>query len=312
MSRRIFSLLLATTFLAPTLLGFDSTIALPRCSKERDTTVWGIPVRVITKRFAVVENLKTDDFVLLENGIRHSLCGVIHNRVPSSIGILLDRSGSTGGPLFNGLALAKAGINQLLDTSGPEDEYFLSYADGGPDVQRGLTRDLVTIRSGLQISSKGKTSILDGIYSALQSMRGAHHINRALLAISDGFDNASTQTYGEIARLLSDSPIPVFLVIPIDPFDGVRGIPVLESEITARMDLLRLADGSGGYRRAVSDKKDMASAITAMAAAIRSPYVLYFEAAAGNTNRLGVLTIGVKGMRPAPILLYRGARRYTL
>lgn len=311
MRRRWLPLLLSICFLSPTLLGFDSTLTITGCSKERGVTVWGIPVRVMTKRFAPVESLKADGFVLLESGVRKALCGVVHNREPSSIGILLDRSGSMG-YRFNSLALATAGINQLLDTSSLEDEYFLGYADDGPNLRRSFTRDLAMIRSGLQGGSKGKTSVVDAIYSALQSMRGAHHVNRALLVISDGYDNASTQTFGELARLISDNPIPVFVVVPVDPFSRAAGAPsVAGTEIAAQLDLSRLADGSGGYLRTVSSRKDMTSAMTALAATIRSPYVLYFEATGVGADRLREVAIRVTGMHPAPILLYRGGRRYT-
>ena len=311
MRRRWFPLLLSICLFLPTLLGFDSTLTIPGCSKERGVTVWGIPVRVMTKGLAPVESLKADSFVLLESGVRKALCGVVHGREPSSIGILLDRSGSMG-YRFNGLALATAGINQLLDTSGPEDEYFLGYADDGPTVRRSFTRDLAMVRSGLQGGSKGKTSVVDAVFSALQSMRGAHHVNRALLVMSDGYDNASTRTFGELARLLSDSPVPVFVIVPVDPFSRAGGGPsVPETEIAARMDLSRLANGSGGYLRTVSSKKDMTSAMTTLAATIRSPYVLYFEATGGHADRLGEVTVRIEGVSPTPILLYRGGRRYT-
>jgi Ca-activated chloride channel family protein len=157
-----------------------------------------------------------------------------------------------------------------------------------------------------------ETSVVDAVFSALQSMRGAHHVNRALLVMSDGYDNASTQTFGELARLLSDSPVPVFVIVPVDPFSRAGGGPsVPETEIAARTDLSRLANGSGGYLRAVSSKKDMTSAMTTLAATIRSPYVLYFEATGGHADRLGEVTVRIEGVSPTPILLYRGGRRYT-
>ena len=296
--------------LSPAVLGLASTARIPGCSKERGGTVWGIPVRVVTKKFATVENLRADDFAVTENGVRKALCGVVHDRESSSIGILLDRSGSMG-YRFNALALAKAGVRQLLDTSGPEDEFFLGYADDGPTVRRRFTRDLATIRYGLQVSSKGKTAIIDAVYAALQSMRAAHHGNRALLVISDGYDNVSSYRSEELARLLSDIPIPIFLVIPVDPFDRVSSVALAtEMEVGARASLVGLAEGSGGYFRTVSTMKDMAASMTQVAAAIRSPYTLYFAATPANADRPGDVTIGVKPMRPAPIVLYRGARRY--
>jgi Ca-activated chloride channel family protein len=265
----------------------------------------------VTKKLATVEGLKSDDFALTENGVRRALCGVVHDRESSSIGILLDTSGSMGFR-FNALALATAGIRQLLDTSAPDDEYFLGYADDGPMVRRRFTRDLATIRSGLQVSSKGKTAVIDAVYAALQSMRAARHSNRALLVMSDGYDNVSTYRVEELARLLSDIPITIFLVIPADPFDRVSNVALLtEMEIGARKNLVGLVEGSGGYCRTVSTIKDMTASITQMSPAIRSPYVLYFAAAAGIADRPGDVTIGVKSMRPAPLVLYRGARRYT-
>ena len=86
-----------------------------------------------------VDDLHASNFDLLQNRTLQKVCGFVHVRQPTSIGILLDTSGSmTGGGCAMSqtllprpahwskpLTIARAAIEELLSTSGPQDEYFL-------------------------------------------------------------------------------------------------------------------------------------------------------------------------------------------
>jgi hypothetical protein len=292
------------------ILGVDSTEVIPGCRNEPGVPVWGIPIRVFTQAFKVVEGLRAEDFLLTENQSIQRLCSFAHRREPSSIGILLDASGSMRFK-FNNLAIAVAGINHLLDTSGPDDEYFLEHGNDAGTGQYAFSQDVNTLRAKLRISSKGKTSLVDCIYRALPAMHRAHHVNRALLVFSDAYDNASHHRTEELIQTLSTSPVPVFLIVPFDPIERVRPSLHPSEELAAREDLSRLATLSGGGMSAASSKKEMIATVGEVATAIRSPYVLYFESAGRNLLRPSDIHIEVRNVHHRPLLLYRGARQHV-
>ena len=83
-------------------------------------------------------------------------------------------------------------------------------------------------------------------------------------------------------------------------------------ELSAREDLARFAYRSGGYATWVSSKKEMSSAVTQLASAIRSPYLLFFVSPASLTTQRPLdLQVDVIGVRPRPLVFYREAIRLT-
>lgn len=256
----------------------------------------------MSEKLEPIEGLQASDFTVTKGHAPLKLCGFHHVRLPSSIGILLDTSGSMRGPNFDGLAIAKAGISQLLDTSGPQDEYFLEYVSTGPAMKCTFSCNLVHIQAALQTSAAGSTALIDAIYVALNAMHKAHHRNRALLVVSDLYDNNSLYNSQELSQAFTESPIPIFLILPVDRMqgDGHSGADI------ARDDLMQLINQSGGYTIRVPDREGALAAATQLAAAIRSPYMLYFQSSAprGASHRFD-LRVEVKRVRPRPWVLYK-------
>ena len=137
----------------------------------------------------------------------------------------------------------------------------------------------------------------DGLLMALREMPKAHHANRALVVVSDGFDNRSVHRFKELERAYADSPVPLFLLVPAERHSAPEG----RDEADARIRLLRLVSKSGGDCLAVYDEKEATAVVTGLASVIRSPYMLYF---ARPRQSVGRLDIEVKGVRPQPRISY--------
>lgn len=287
----------------------DSNAAVGDCRSQPGVSVLAVHVRVMTKELRALDGLKATDFALTENGVPQTVCGFAHVRRPLSMGILLDTSGSMRGIRVNLLTIAKAGIDAFLGASGPQDEYFLEYANAAPAIQCAFTSDLPQIRAKLETTPKGRTALVDAVYLALNAMRKARHANRALLIVSDAYDNQSIHRIEELTAAFSSWPLPIFLVILVERWR--TELQPLE-ELSAREDLVRFANRSGGYATWVSNKQEMSAAVTKLASAIRSPYLLYFVSPASlMTQRPLDLQVEVIGVRPRPLVFYRGAIRLT-
>src|SRR5205823_8497225 len=65
---------------------------------------------------------------------------------------------------------------------------------------------------------KGRTALLDAIYLGISKMREAKYPKKALLIISDGGDNHSRYTEGEIKSLIKEADVMVYSIGLYDQF----------------------------------------------------------------------------------------------
>src|SRR4029077_20286829 len=116
-------------------------------------------------------------------------------RVPVSLGILLDTSGSMDG---DKIVAARAALERFLTLlTDPQDEVFLYRFDNSPQLVEGWTRDKNQIRNALaRITPRGSTSMYDAVVEATDLVQQGHNRKKALLLISDGNDtNSHTDVY---------------------------------------------------------------------------------------------------------------------
>jgi Ca-activated chloride channel homolog len=134
-----------------------------------------------------VSGLTQSDFVVYEDDQPVEVTHFSAERVPVSLGIVLDTSGSMGGQKIAG---ARAALDRFLfDLLGPEDELFLYRFDTRPHLVEGWTTDRDRISDALRrIRPDGATALYDAVAEALPLLRSGRHRKKALLVISDGID----------------------------------------------------------------------------------------------------------------------------
>jgi VWFA-related protein len=285
--------------------------AVAGCSNETGTDIFAIPVRVTSRDLRIVVSLKQSDFTVTDDHLPQRVCGFAHARQPVSLGILLDTSGSMS-YTFDGLAVAKAAINQVLDTSGPKDEYFLEHVNARPSMQCIFRSDLACLRAGLQAVPRGTTALIDALLVAVGAMRRAQHANRALLVISDGYENDSKYAISQLTRTVSAFPVPIFFVVVSDHWARWRRDFHSLEEASMQKRMIDFVNQSGGYSLDVSgvSKKKMLAAVAELAEAIRSPYILYLaKPKRSDASPFRHLRVEVKGQSRQHRVFYRGAYR---
>src|SRR5262249_17178830 len=126
---------------------------------------------------------------------------------PLSVGIVFDCSGSMGRKLEK----SRQAVAQFFKTANPEDEFFLVQFNDTADLVQPFTTNLEEIQSRLTFTqSKGRTALLDAIYLALHEMKKARNPRKALLVISDGGDNNSRYSEGEIKNLVREADVQIY------------------------------------------------------------------------------------------------------
>jgi len=162
-----------------------------------------------TGRF--VPGLKQGDFRVFEDDQPVEITHFSAERVPVSLGIVLDTSGSMSGAK---ISAARAALNRFLfDLLGPDDEVFLYRFDNAPHLLESWTSDRQRISDELRaIQPDGATALYDAVAEALPMLRTGKHRKKALLLISDGNDTSSHIELADLKQRIHESEALVYAI----------------------------------------------------------------------------------------------------
>jgi len=265
-------------------------------------TLQQIVITVIDDNGRYVRDLKADDFVVEENGMRQQITSFAQDsEVPLSLGILIDKSASMRLPLAvqgkekvsAALLAADGAARVLVKLMKPQDEFLFMTFDEGLKVKQNFTTDQKKIVDLLYKNNQvgGSTHLYHAISEALkQTKKTAKNRKRALVVITDVHDTSGDKL-DAMKTSLHDAEVPVYTF-------GMRwdawGLPGEDpAQPTFEVAVLReLAVDSGG-RSMVVDIPDLTTDYTVVrmiafvqdiAAELRGQYTLKYYSTATGTD----------------------------
>jgi Ca-activated chloride channel family protein len=148
-----------------------------------------------------VSGLGADDFLVYEDGKPQVVQQFDAERVPVSLGIALDTSGSM---LGEKMAAAEAALNRFLfDLLGDRDEVFLYRFDSQPTLVQGWTENRLAVARSLgSLKPSGGTAIFDTVAMAIPLAQAGTRRKKALVIISDGNDTSSRKQLDDLAPII--------------------------------------------------------------------------------------------------------------
>jgi VWFA-related protein len=158
-----------------------------------------------------VSGLRKEDFRVFENGQEQAVTHFSAERVPVSLGIVLDTSGSMQGEK---MVAARHALNrflfQLLDK---DDEVFLYRFDSSPELVEGWTTERERIASELaRLRPRGATTLYDAVAEAVPLAQSGRHRKKAIVIVSDGNDTSSRTTVRELKHLIRETEVLVYAI----------------------------------------------------------------------------------------------------
>jgi Ca-activated chloride channel family protein len=167
-----------------------------------------------------VPGLRQEDFLVYEDDHSVDVTHFSADRVPVSLGITLDTSGSMAGEKIREAETAlDRFVYDLLDK---QDELFVSRFSNYPVLLQGWTTDRQLISRALgRITPNGGTAMFDAVVQAIPLARQGRNQKKAILVISDGNDTASRADIREVKQQIRESEVLVY-AIGIDGEDTVR------------------------------------------------------------------------------------------
>jgi Ca-activated chloride channel family protein len=172
-----------------------------------------------TGRF--VSGLRREDFRVFEDGVEQQVSHFSNERVPVSLGIALDTSGSMDGEKMRA---ARTALDRFLfDLLDRTDEVFLYRFDANPELVEGWTTDRRRVSSELaRIRPRGGTAMYDAVAEAVPLAQSGSHRKKALLVISDGNDTSSRTDVPDLKQMIRETEVLVY-AIGIDGSDTYTG-----------------------------------------------------------------------------------------
>ena len=210
-----------------------------------------------------VHELKAENFQVFEDKVEQKIQYFSNEVAPVSIGIIFDISHS----MEKKLDFAREAAAKFLESGTPEDEYFLVEFSNRAKVAEGFTTDIKRLRDRLAFTpASGSTALYDAIYLGLSQLRRGQNPKKALLLITDGEDNHSRYSRGDIREFVREADVQIFVI------DLGRAL------------LGDIADMTGGhsYHTSVDDLEDICEKI---ALEIKTQYVIGYEST--NTSKDG-------------------------
>ena len=158
-----------------------------------------------------VSGLNKEDFRLFEDDQLQEITHFNSERVPVSLGIALDTSGSMDGEKM--LAAREALDRFLFQLLGPDDEVFLYRFDTNAELVHGWTKDRARVRSELgRLYPRGGTAMYDAVAEAIPMAQTGRNKKKALLVISDGNDTSSETNIRDLKKMIRESEVLVYAV----------------------------------------------------------------------------------------------------
>jgi Ca-activated chloride channel family protein len=158
-----------------------------------------------------VQGLKQSDFVVYEDGKPQPVAQFEAERVPVSLGIALDTSGSMFG---DRIAAAEAALNRFLfDLLGPSDEVFLYRFDSRPELVQRWTTDRAAVSRALgSVHPNGGTALYDTVAAAIPLAQAGTRKKKALVILSDGNDTSSRLGLDPLHEIIRESEVLVYAI----------------------------------------------------------------------------------------------------
>jgi len=274
-----------------------------------------------------VSGLRQEDFTVYEDDQVVPVTHFSADRVPVSLGMAIDTSGSMAGDkMQEALRAIDRFLFELLDR---QDEVFLYRFSNTPQLLQGWTTDRTLLTRALgRIVPNGGTAMYDAVAEAIPLTQQGQNRKKALVVVSDGRDTSSHTSIYETKQLIRESETLIYAVgidcgrtdsfrrpmfqrrpppIPF-PFPGRRPYPpqmppqfppnrngFSRCEDPVDVAALRdLTDDSGGRTEIVRDARDLNPATAGIADELSRQYYLGYAAPGKKDGRWHTIRVEVR------------------
>jgi Ca-activated chloride channel family protein len=226
-----------------------------------------------------VPGLEKEHFTLFEDKVQQVITHFAAEDAPTSIGIVFDTSDS----MKFRMNKAHEAVDALLKNSNPADEFFLVQFSSHAALVAGMTNSEEIAQRAAAMRVGGSTALLDAVALAMEEMKNARHLRKAIVIISDGDDNSSRCSVSEIKKIVREGDVLIYAIGITDDVD--YSMYLQRDKLTGPALLNEIATQTGGRMFEVRKLKQLPDITAKISGWLRNQYVLGY--APDNPQRNG-------------------------
>jgi Ca-activated chloride channel family protein len=216
----------------------------------------------------LITGLDKENFQVFEGKQRQEIRHFSTEDSPVSLGIIFDLSGSMSSKMDR----AREAVIEFCKMANPQDEFFMITFSDTPHLATDFTRDVDQVQNKLVFTgAKGRTALLDAVYLGMHKMKEARNQKKALLIISDGGDNHSRYTEGEIKSQVKEADVMIYSIGIYD-----HSFPTLEEKLGPEL-LAEMSEVTGGRSFTIDNPNDLPDVASKIGMQLRNQYVLGYR-----------------------------------
>lgn len=228
------------------------------------TELVSLTVTVTDPYNRLVTGLDKHNFEVFEDKVKQDITHFSDDDVPVSLGIAFDVSGSMKGKLDR----AREALRAFIQTSHNDDDFFLVGFNQRANLLAEFT-DGDTLANKLHlVDPKGQTALYDAAYLGIEKVKQGRHLKRAILLISDGQDNSSRYTYGELRKQLKEAGVQIYCIGIVEMGGGAGAALDMQGQAILE-EISQVTGGKAFFPRSAAELED---ATTRIALELRHQY----------------------------------------
>jgi Ca-activated chloride channel family protein len=260
-----------------------------------------VPVTITDQMDRLVTGLDKENFQVFEGKQQQEIRHFSSEDAPISLGIIFDMSGS----MAQKIERAREAVVEFCKSANPQDEFFMVTFSDTPQMAEDFTQNVDEVQNKLLITMpKGRTALLDALYLGMHKMREAKNRKKALLIISDGGDNHSRYTEGEIKSLVKEADVMIYSIGIYD-----RYFPTPEEKAGPEL-LSEISEVTGGRSFTIDNPNDLPDVASKIGTELRNQYVLGYrpekQVRDGKWHKIKVKIRIPKGLPPLQVYARTG------
>jgi Ca-activated chloride channel family protein len=222
-----------------------------------------------------VQDLSARDFEILDGGQVRQIADFRRDLAGVSVGLLFDVSGS----MENTLPDAREAAMHLLSWLEPKDEAAVFTFDTRLDEVMPFTTGLKALPDSMStVTPFGATSLHDAIARMAERVGAREGRRRAVVVFTDGLDNSSHLTPGQVSGIASSIDVPVYVFAAVPSIDNpLTQYSTGEGTFSLTGPLSDLAAWTGGHVFVASTPAARSAAARQIVDELRHQYLIAFE-----------------------------------
>ena len=252
-----------------------------------------VPLTVTDPMNRLVTGLEKENFFLYDNNIGQSIKVLLEpGRAADDWGYFrFERK-----HVVEVRSRAQSADRVSADFNESEDEFFVvGFNDPVASIIVDYTSDPDDVEARMvMLKPENRTALIDAVYLGIDHLRQARYERKALLVISDGGDNRSRYTEGELRKVVRESDVQIYSIGIFDSYAPTQ------EEVLGPELLKEICEMTGGRLFNVGgDVNDLQDVATRISAELRNEYVIGYTPSEvkhdGNWRKLKVRLVPPPG-----------------